>query len=94
MESDLIFKLPAELTISEVSDYKLQFIEYIDEHENIILDGSEVTRIDTAGIQLLLSALVYVSAQKKILYLGKAIINYLPKRQTTWYEWICFLVNI
>jgi anti-anti-sigma regulatory factor len=65
MESGLIFKLPEELTIAEVSEYKLQFIEYIDEHENIIFDGSEVTRIDTVGIQLLLSALVYVSAQKK-----------------------------
>lgn len=65
MGSNLIFKLPAELTIAEVAECKLQFIEYIDEHEEIIFDGSEVTRIDTVGIQLLLSALAYVAAQKK-----------------------------
>lgn len=65
MKSNLILKLPAELTISEVSEFKLQFVEYIDKNEEIILDGSDVNRIDTVGIQLLLSALMYVSSQKK-----------------------------
>jgi anti-anti-sigma regulatory factor len=65
MKSNLILKLPAELTIAEVTEFKLQFIAYIDEHEEIILDGSEVNRIDTVGIQLLLSALMHVSTQKK-----------------------------
>ncbi len=65
MKSNIILKLPAELTIAEVTEFTPQFIAYIDENEEIILDGSEVNRIDTLGIQLLLSALMYVSKQKK-----------------------------
>ncbi len=65
MDSNPVLKLPAELTIAEVAEFKTQFIEYIDEHDEIIFDGGEVTRIDTVGIQLLLSALAYVSTQKK-----------------------------
>jgi anti-anti-sigma regulatory factor len=65
MKPNLILKLPSELTIAEVTEFRSQFISYIDDNEEIILDGGEVNRIDTVGIQLLLSALMYVSTQKK-----------------------------
>jgi len=62
-----MFKLPAELTIAQVEICKSQFIEFIEEHDEIVIDDSEVNRIDTVGIQLLLTAVVYIAAQNKSL---------------------------
>ncbi|WP_206485547.1 STAS domain-containing protein [Thalassotalea sp. G2M2-11] len=62
-----MFKLPAELTIANMDECKAKFIEYVDQHDEITLDDSEVNRIDTVGIQLLLNAITYISAQNKTL---------------------------
>lgn len=63
-----MFKLPAELTIVQVDECKNQLVEFIDENEEITFDDSEVHRVDTVGIQLLLTAVTYVAAQNKKLH--------------------------
>lgn len=62
-----MIKLPTELTITQVNDYKSKFIEYVDEHENIEIDDSDVERIDTIGLQLLLSFVIYINFKNKTL---------------------------
>ena len=56
-----------ELTIAQVDKCKQQLIEFIDEHDEIAFDDSDVNRIDTVGIQLLLSTVIYIAAQSKTL---------------------------
>lgn len=60
-------KLPAELTIMQIQDYKSELLQKIDDSDVILLDDSDVVRIDTVGIQLLLALVTYVSAQNKTL---------------------------
>jgi len=64
---DFMFKLPAELTIAQVEECKAQFIGFIEEHDEIAFDDSDVIRVDTVGIQLLLSTVTYIAAQNKVL---------------------------
>jgi len=63
-----MFKLPPELTIAQVEECKSQLIEYIDQHEEVALDDSDVSRIDTVGVQLLLAVVSYIASQNKILH--------------------------
>jgi len=63
-----MFKLPAELTIVQVSECQAQFIEFAEQHQEITLDDSDVNRVDTVGIQLLLAIITYAIAQNKTLH--------------------------
>jgi len=63
-----MFKLPTELTIVQVEACKNQFIEFAAQHQEITLDDSDVNRVDTVGIQLLLAMITYIAAQNKILH--------------------------
>ena len=60
-----MLKLPAELTIAIVDECKSNFIKAVEEQDLIIIDDSEVVRIDTIGIQMLIAAVTYVAAQNK-----------------------------
>ena len=60
-----MFKLPAELTIVKAEECKSQFIEYVEQHSEISLDDSDVSRVDTVGVQLLLAIVTYVVSQNK-----------------------------
>ncbi len=60
-----MFKLPAELTIAHVDECRIQLVEYIDTNESLTLDDSDVNRIDTVGVQLLLTAIIYIATQNK-----------------------------
>lgn len=62
-----MFKIPEELTISHVESCKASLLEFIDKNDEIVFDDSQVSRIDTIGIQLLLNIIIYISAQKKTL---------------------------
>jgi anti-anti-sigma regulatory factor len=62
-----MLKLPAELTIAHVAECKDKILKIIDESDEIILDDSAVVRIDTIGLQMLLAAVTYISAQSKSL---------------------------
>lgn len=62
-----MFKLPPELTIAKVEEYKSHLLEFIEKNDEIEIDDSEVNRIDTIGIQLLFSTIIYVSTLNKSL---------------------------
>ena len=62
-----MFKLPVQLTIAQVDGCKTQLLQEIDEHDVITFDDSDVTQIDTVGIQLLLAAVTYIASQNKTL---------------------------
>ena len=60
-----MFKLPAQLTIAQVDDCKAQLLLEIDKNDVITFDDSDVTTIDTVGVQLLLAAVTYIASQNK-----------------------------
>ena len=62
-----MFKLPEELTIVNVDECKSQFIDYVESNDNVVFDCSKVSRVDTIGIQLLLSMVNYIDSKNKTL---------------------------
>jgi len=62
-----MFKLPAQFTIAKIDDCKTQLLQEIDENDEISFDDSEVTDIDTVGIQLLLATVIYIASVNKVL---------------------------
>jgi len=60
-----MFKLPTQLTIAQVDNCKMQLLKEIDENDVISFDDSDVSNIDTVGIQLLLAAVTYIASQNK-----------------------------
>ncbi|MFT5294466.1 MAG: anti-anti-sigma regulatory factor [Colwellia sp.] len=60
-----MFKLPVQLTIAQVNDCKAQLLIEIDKNDVITFDDSDVTSIDTVGVQLLLAAVTYIASQNK-----------------------------
>lgn len=62
-----MLQLPSELTIAQVDEYLLELQPLLDENENIVMDDSQLTRIDTIGVQLILALVTYISAQGKTL---------------------------
>lgn len=58
-------KLPAHLTISHVEECKTELLQLIADNKVSSFDDRYVTSIDTVGVQLLLTAVTYISAQKK-----------------------------
>ena len=60
-----MFTLPVELTIAQVEECKTDLLLYIEKNEELTFDDTHVSRIDTVGIQLLLAAITYISAQNK-----------------------------
>jgi anti-anti-sigma regulatory factor len=64
---DIIIKLPSELTIAQVDKYRQIFLDIIDENDVLVIDDSSLKRIDTVGVQLLLSTITSIAFQKKTL---------------------------
>jgi len=60
-----MLKLPAELTIARVQECKSNIIKALEEQDIIVIDDSDVVRIDTVGIQMLLAAVTHISSQNK-----------------------------
>jgi len=60
-----MFKLPAQLTIAQIDDCKTQLLQEIGENDEISFDDSEVTDIDTVGVQLLLATVIYIASLNK-----------------------------
>ncbi len=63
--SEFTIKFPAELTIVHVEQIKQQAIELVNNHEVVCFDDSEVSRIDTTGLQLIIAIVSYVLTQNK-----------------------------
>jgi anti-anti-sigma regulatory factor len=62
-----MFEFPAEITIAQVDNCKSELLDFITEHEEIDFDDSQVTRVDTVGVQLILATIHYIAAQNKSL---------------------------
>jgi len=60
-----MFKLPQHLTIAHIYQCQVELLEFIDINEKITLNTDDVEKIDTLGIQFLLAAVTYISAQNK-----------------------------
>ncbi|WP_448214268.1 STAS domain-containing protein [Colwellia sp. MEBiC06753] len=50
-----MFKLPSELTIAKAQEFKQLLMDYVADCDSIEIDDSDVDKIDTIGVQLLLS---------------------------------------
>ena len=51
-----------------MAECKADLIKFIDENDEITFIDSDVTRVDTLGVQLLLSVVFYIAAQNKMLH--------------------------
>ncbi|MGB0936008.1 MAG: STAS domain-containing protein [Colwellia sp.] len=60
-----MIKLPNELTIAHVDQYKATILAEIDQQETIELDDSDLERLDTIGVQFILAVVTYIHAQGK-----------------------------
>ncbi|GHF93383.1 STAS domain-containing protein [Thalassotalea marina] len=60
-----MFKLPSELTIVQVDECKTNFLAYVETNDELAFDDSELTRIDTVGMQLILSMVIHIASLKK-----------------------------
>ncbi|EPJ45681.1 MAG: hypothetical protein OFPI_36300 [Osedax symbiont Rs2] len=66
MNSDNILLLPNQLSIENVSEYKDTLIEHLETSSSVVtVDGSELSRVDTAGVQLLVIFVRQVIANDK-----------------------------
>ncbi|EMA8958039.1 anti-sigma factor antagonist [Vibrio fluvialis] len=50
-----MFALNESLDISNVVDCKLQYLEWLQQDSKIVVDAARVSRVDAAGIQMLVS---------------------------------------
>ena len=70
-----MIKLPSDLTIAQVSEYQSEILPLIDQEKTITIDDSELTRIDTIGVQFILAVVTYIIAQgKEIVWQSKSTI--------------------
>ena len=64
-----MIKLPCDLTIAHLDEYQAKLIPLIDNTDEqsqiITIDDSELTRIDTLGVQFILAVITYIIAQGK-----------------------------
>ncbi len=60
-----MFTLPSQLTIVQAEECKANLLQLITENDVIELDDSQVTVIDTIGVQMLLALVTEIAAQKK-----------------------------
>ena len=60
-----MIKFPSELTIAQVDEYQVEILPLIDDQDVITIDDSELTRIDTIGVQFILAVVTYIIAQGK-----------------------------
>ena len=58
-------KLPTELTIAQVEQFKQKVMVIVSDSTNISIDDSEINRIDTTGIQLILAIVTHISSLNK-----------------------------
>ncbi|WP_440877318.1 STAS domain-containing protein [Thalassotalea sp. PLHSN55] len=63
-----MFKFPPELTIAHIADCKQSLLEVIKANDVIHFDDTDVVRVDTLGIQLLLACVIDIASKKKELH--------------------------
>jgi len=67
--SSIAINLPTELTIAQVEEFKSTVLELIAQQDEISINDSEIIRIDTTGLQLIVAIITYVlSLNKKLVW--------------------------
>lgn len=61
----IMIKFPSDLTIAQVDEYQSQIVPQIDALDVITIDDSDLSRIDTIGVQFILAVVTYIIAQGK-----------------------------
>ena len=61
----IMIKFPSDLTIAQVDEYQSQIVPQIDALDVVSIDDSELSRIDTIGVQFILAVVTYIIAQGK-----------------------------
>lgn len=62
-----IIKFPTELTISYAEQFKSEVIDIINANNELLVDDSELVRIDTTGLQLIIAMITYILSVNKSL---------------------------
>ncbi len=62
-----IIKFPTELTISYAEQFKSEVIDIINANNELLVDDSELVRIDTTGLQLIIAIITYILSVNKSL---------------------------
>lgn len=60
-----MIKFPSDLTIAHVDEYQSKIISQIDTLDVITIDDTELSRLDTIGVQFILAVVTYIIAQGK-----------------------------
>jgi len=68
-KSSSVFRIQGELTIYRAAALKQELLEFLDQHNSIDIDLSEVSEFDSAGIQILLLAKKTALSKEKSLRL-------------------------
>ncbi|MGJ8693250.1 MAG: STAS domain-containing protein [Thalassotalea sp.] len=63
----LEIELPKDLTIAHVEAFKIHALPCIEDAGNILIIDKQLNKIDTVGVQLLLSIISQILSQKKSL---------------------------
>ncbi len=63
--STATIKLPMELTIAQVEQFKQEALEMINQSATLLIDDSNISRIDTTGVQLILAIVTQISSLNK-----------------------------
>ena len=62
-----IIKFPTELTISYAEQFKSEVIDIVNANNELSVDDSELVRIDTTGLQLIIAMITYILSVNKSL---------------------------
>lgn len=65
MASGSILKLPEEISIANVTEWKNKLVDFTSEPGPYVLDGADLLRLDTAAIQLLVAFIHKLESQNK-----------------------------
>ncbi|WP_286239186.1 STAS domain-containing protein [Neptuniibacter halophilus] len=65
MATGSTLKLPEELSIANVTEWKNKLIDLVNEPEPLLLEADQLARVDTAAMQLLLAFVRKASAANK-----------------------------
>jgi anti-anti-sigma regulatory factor len=60
--------LPVELTIVQAEVIRNQILAEVEQHEEIHFDDSELARVDSIVLQLLLASVIHITSKNKILH--------------------------
>lgn len=65
MGADSILQMPEELSIANVTEWQQALGDFAKDADNVTLDAENLSRVDTAALQLLTAFFVMLKSQQK-----------------------------